>query len=87
MTSTQEHARDEQLIAAILVILAHPSGLEVTLGGELWIERQKDGRLRVLQMHTTSNSELGASEEIFEADDVRSAIGYFLDIAEGRTGK
>ena len=85
MPNDVDRARDEHVMSAFGLILVNPMKLEISLNGELWIERMPDNRYRVLRMHV-AGKQLDAEEENFEADDMRSAIGYFLDVAEGRAG-
>jgi hypothetical protein len=77
MTDEVERAHAEQLMAAFAVVLTHPAGFGIELFADLWIDRLEDGRFRVARYHGTGQM---ASEELF--DDVRSAVGYYLDLRD-----
>lgn len=72
-----ERAQAEQLMAAFAVVLTHPAGFGIELFADLWIDRIEDGRWRVARHDGGGHI---TSEEIF--DDVRSAVGYYLDLRD-----
>jgi hypothetical protein len=72
-----EQAHAEQLMAAFAVVLTHPAGFGIELFADLWIDRLEDGRFRVARYDTAGKS---THEELF--DDVRSAVGYYLDLRD-----
>jgi hypothetical protein len=78
MTDQVERAHAEQLMAAFAVVLTHPAGFGIELDADLWIDRLEDGRFRVSRNDLQKNQM--TSEELF--DDVRSAIGYYLDLRD-----
>jgi hypothetical protein len=78
MTDEVERAHAEQLMAAFAVVLTHPACFGIELFGDLWIDRLEDGRFRVARY--ASDMRTMTLEEIF--DDVRSAIGYYLDLRD-----
>lgn len=59
-------------MAAFAVVLAHPAGFAIEAAHGLRIERQDDARFRVGD---------ATSGEFF--DDIREAVGYFLDVLDG----
>jgi hypothetical protein len=77
MTDQVERAHAEQLMAAFAVVLTHPAGFGIELLADLWIDRLEDGRFRVARYDGHMKM---TSEELF--DDVRSAIGYYLDLRD-----
>lgn len=76
MTDEATKARDEQLVAAIAVILTHSAGFGIEIATDLWIDRTEDGRFCVSRMH------LGRliPEDMF--DDVNDAVRFFLDLRD-----
>lgn len=64
-------AHEEHLMAAFAVVLAHPARFAVVSSEQLKIERIENDRFRVLGP---------SGEELF--DDVREAVGYYLDLAD-----
>lgn len=70
-------AHEEQLMAALAVVLTHPAGFGVELFTKLWIDRVEDGQFRVAQFDQQMKM---TSEELF--DDVRAAISYYLDLRD-----
>lgn len=70
---------EEHLMAAFAVVLTHPAGFGIELFTNLWIDRVEDGRFRVAEFDEHMKM---TSEELF--DDVREAIGYYLDLRDQR---
>lgn len=77
VTAERERAHAEQLMAAFAVVLTHPAGFGIELFADLWIDRLEDGRFRVSRHNGGGHQ---TSEELF--DDVRSAVGYYLDLRD-----
>lgn len=73
-----KRVHEEQLMAALAVVLTHPAGFGVELNADLWIDRLEDGRFRVSRNDLRKNQMI--SEELF--DDVREAVNYYLDLRD-----
>ena len=72
-------AHEEHLMAALAVVLTHPAGFGIELFATLWLDRVEDGRFRIAEYDKDHKM---TSEELF--DDVREAIGYYLDLRDQR---
>jgi len=77
MTDDLTRVHEEQLMAAFAVVLTHQAGFGIELFADLWIDRVEDGRFRVARYNGAAQM---TSEELF--DDVRSAVGYYLDLRD-----
>lgn len=81
---------EEHLMAALAVVLTHPTGFNVELdGGDAWME-SRDGQFLVRYLVVdTVRPELNETDKHVETEtfnDVREAINYFLDLRDLQLG-
>jgi hypothetical protein len=76
MTDEMIRAREEQLIAAIAVVLTHPLSFSVEMLGDVMIRRMPDGQIHV------SSYRIGFDDTEDKFDDLRQAINFFLDMCD-----